>query len=985
MEIVLVAQGLPFGPNTLKHKSLGGSETAALMMAKELKKAGHLVNMFCHLPPAGQADHFQSGALCEDGVRWIDFEQMGPFIQNTEVDLLIVSRNPDIFSIPHQAKKAVLWCHDLATYKEFLPRLMQHSWNFDEIWTVSEFHKNQIHEITGYPKKNIRATRNGIVDFKVKPKKIRKAKSLLYAARPERGLENLVRPGGIMEKLPKFHLEVCMYANYPEHMMPYYNQLWTWADALPNVTLLGPKTQKELRQIMSRTWMYIYPTNFEEVSCILARECMEQGLPFLTTKVAALPETLGNCGLYYDCKKEDIGSDAFCNGFAQRVQDIWYGYDFERFPEQASGPHKGPYEWAEANLKSLARLDLYWPEVAEQWISWANPPTPSDYSMIRSMIEDSDIIPAIAYLNTITEKGKGVKKLEAELEHLYPFLFGKETFAEYYDRCYRDLEDAKNDGKGARPNPVTQTNMRYTQRFGQIALHLSKLPEGSKVFDYGCAEGTILLNLATLYPQHQFYGVDFVHSNVMLCKKYAKELKLTNAQFEHGSADKMPFGGGFDAVICSEVLEHVEKPWELMLQVEKQAKIGGKCIITVPQGPWEANGLYDKVQWHWRNHIWHINKEMIRTMFRGKQNMSMSSLTDGFAADGRALGHLCLAYDADHKNLHKVDALEKAKNHRCRQTLAVCLIAKNEEANILKCLNSIQREAHIVQVALAKSSDHTEEYLNVWAEEHPWIDFRIVKVPDIEVKKFGFDDARNESIKDVDADWIFWIDADEYLSGAILPHLKNNCFDSYALHQHHFTCDPRGAPAQLDKPARLFRNNIGFKFYGKVHEHAEIKFNEGPGFTMIMHTTDIGHTGYVNETVRRERFNRNYPLLEWDQKTYPERKLGKYLWLRDMIHRMRLIHQQGNTHEARRLAEDAILFYKENVEVFKGVGNNQALSYFSEAMAYTGKGMPVAITLNIEGHQASYEGIFEDTEQAFELGKAAIEEEFRKRKSGYWH
>jgi len=50
---------------------------------------------------------------------------------------------------------------------------------------------------------------------------------------------------------------------------------------------------------------------------------------------------------------------------------------------------------------------------------------------------------------------------------------------------------------------------------------------------------------------------------------------------------------------------------------------------------------------------------------------------------------------------------------------------------------------------------------------------------------------------------------------------------------------------------------------------------------------DIGHDGYLTEDIRRKRFDRNYKLLMRDREKYPERRLGKFLKIRDDVHLVR--------------------------------------------------------------------------------------------------
>ena len=221
MEIVIAAGGMPFGPTTLKHKSLGGSETAIIMLSQELKKKGHLLTVFAPLPEPGSPDYHENGENDDHGIRWVHINNYQTYVQNTQVDLLICSRDPRLVAIPAQAKKKVLYCHDIATYRGIALALDQMQWTFDEIWAVSKWYAKQIHEVTGFPMKDIKVIPNGIVPIETIPAP-RSETQLVYASRPERGLANLIREGGIMEQLPEFTLKVAMYDHFPDEMREFY-------------------------------------------------------------------------------------------------------------------------------------------------------------------------------------------------------------------------------------------------------------------------------------------------------------------------------------------------------------------------------------------------------------------------------------------------------------------------------------------------------------------------------------------------------------------------------------------------------------------------------------------------------------------------------------------------------------------------------------------------------------------------------------------
>lgn len=964
MEIVIVSPGMKSGPDTLKFKSLGGSETAAISLAKSLKKRGHIVTLFCNLPDPGEPDHMESGMLGEDGVRYINMEGYGPFITTTEVDLLIVSRGAEGLHLNHQARYSVLWTHDLATITGTLPSLQGSGWNFDEIWCVSEFHRQQYAKVTGYPLDHIRVLPNGINEYDLKDKVfVRDDHVLMYAARPERGLEALVRPGGIMDCLGgAWRLEVAMYANFPPHMKDYYDWLFAMCEQNPKVTFLGPLTQRELRLRLATSGGYAYPTAFEETSCILAQEVMSVGIPFYATNEGALPETLGAYGTFYT---GDSGwnSDDFCQGFADMIRE---NADGSRMAQQV--PSYRTWDEVAGLVDNLfeTRLGRAKPLFSRLW----------------GLIETSDVIPAIALWRAtpISERDSWSAVFMERVEKLYPYLYGRESFADYYERYF-----VREDTKGAR----IRRSMAGNPRFEQIAAEIEKLPAGSHVMDYGCAEGVIILDLANRFRDKQFMGVDFAASNVELCRGYAQEMGLTNVLFCVGNTESsLPSPAiPFDAVICTEVLEHVVEPWTVIGALESKVRPGGRVITTVPMGNWEAIGLYDRGQYWWRAHIWSIDKWMLREMFRDKDGARMVAVPHGSTPEGRALGHIMFCYDADHKPVGPINAVDKANRLRSQETVTACIIT-NSCDSLGKTLKSLNRAVQAIRIGVFGVEDSLliEDTIDEFARKHPWIAVRAFYGPKIEAGKFGFDDARQRSIEGIQTEWALWIDSDEYLSGDISRYLRHNAFDSYSIHQHHFTVDPRGVPASMDKPARLFRMDRGFKFYGKVHEHAEKGENGGPGFCMILADVDIGHTGYVNEGTRQGRFHRNFPLLEWDHELNPNRRLGKFLWLRDIIHRMRYNEIDRNIRAARLLAEEAVSYYLEHWSdgALPGMGGENAFHYYSEALQMLGRGQKIDIVIKIADDNLVLSGVFESADDVKKMVGEHLKGPLEKLKSKYY-
>jgi hypothetical protein len=111
--------------------------------------------------------------------------------------------------------------------------------------------------------------------------------------------------------------------------------------------------------------------------------------------------------------------------------------------------------------------------------------------------------------------------------------------------------------------------------------------------------------------------------------------------------------------------------------------------------------------------------------------------------------------------------------------------------------------------------------------------------------------------------------------------LRPSGFNAYALPQIHYSA----MPAQVlttDFPCRLFRNFRGVKFYGCVHEHPEESPGKAISHTMLSGDIQFLHSGYTDERIRRDRYQRNLPLLFRDVEENPERYLNKFLLLRDL-------------------------------------------------------------------------------------------------------
>ena len=117
MDIVIHSMGMPFNGDTLKTKSLGGSESAAYYQAMELARRGHKVTVFT----TTQEETFTDGVrFCSLG-QPTEAEPLGNafthYAANTPHDVLIIQRHPLAFHRKWASKVNLFQMHDLALHR----------------------------------------------------------------------------------------------------------------------------------------------------------------------------------------------------------------------------------------------------------------------------------------------------------------------------------------------------------------------------------------------------------------------------------------------------------------------------------------------------------------------------------------------------------------------------------------------------------------------------------------------------------------------------------------------------------------------------------------------------------------------------------------------------------------------------------------------------------------------------------------------------
>jgi 2-polyprenyl-3-methyl-5-hydroxy-6-metoxy-1,4-benzoquinol methylase len=107
-----------------------------------------------------------------------------------------------------------------------------------------------------------------------------------------------------------------------------------------------------------------------------------------------------------------------------------------------------------------------------------------------------------------------------------------------------------------------------------------KLPKGSVVLDVGCGNGVISRSLGQL--GYNVLGIDVSEKAI----DKARQLNTyPHVNFKVLSAEQLVAEGKlYDAVICSEVLEHLVHPESLLKTLKQSLSDQGILIVTVPNG-----------------------------------------------------------------------------------------------------------------------------------------------------------------------------------------------------------------------------------------------------------------------------------------------------------------------------------------------------------------------------------------------------------------
>lgn len=149
-------------------------------------------------------------------------------------------------------------------------------------------------------------------------------------------------------------------------------------------------------------------------------------------------------------------------------------------------------------------------------------------------------------------------------------------------------------------------------------------------------------------------------------------------------------------------------------------------------------------------------------------------------------------------------------------TISLCMIVKNEEDTLARCLESVKDIVDEIIIVDTGSTDNTKEIISKYSNrmyEFSWID--------------DFAAARNFSFLQAEMEYILWLDADDILQEDDQKKLKklkeslDPSIDSVSMN-YILEHDSSGNPISSLRRNRLVKREKNYQWHGPVHEHLEV-------------------------------------------------------------------------------------------------------------------------------------------------------------------
>lgn len=187
--------------------------------------------------------------------------------------------------------------------------------------------------------------------------------------------------------------------------------------------------------------------------------------------------------------------------------------------------------------------------------------------------------------------------------------------------------------------------------------------------------------------------------------------------------------------------------------------------------------------------------------------------------------------------------------------ISACLITKNEENNVARCLESYKDIVSEIILVDTGSTDRTVEIAKQFGAKVYYYDWHN-----------DFAAAKNFAIDKAKGKWIIFLDADEYFdskSKAILPRIlkkiDTNKYNAIGCKMINIDTDMNNRIIDSFMTVRIFKNDKNIRYRSNVHEGL---YNKTGGIHVLALYDEIilYHTGYSSSIIKRKA-ERNLKIL----------------------------------------------------------------------------------------------------------------------------
>ncbi len=300
-----------YQPAFLDDEPLGGSQSAMLLVARELSHLGMDVTVI--------GRHFEEGQT-KFGFSSARFDEATPELyEGVDVIVSISQLLPAEWIRLHFGPRCryVAWHHNDSNSPDGRFFRDRNVWrHVDRFVFASHYQASDFVSRFRLPSVRVLVIGNPVPNAFLSlfpqdaPILLEKDENLLvYASAPNRGLERLIRLifPELRKVRPELRLEVHSgfylnqglryVANAGQEMTAGIDALLAEAEQTPGVALSRGIAKQELAQRLKRAMMLVYPTGFRETFCSSVREAMAAGCIVSTTRLGALSETTAGFGV----------------------------------------------------------------------------------------------------------------------------------------------------------------------------------------------------------------------------------------------------------------------------------------------------------------------------------------------------------------------------------------------------------------------------------------------------------------------------------------------------------------------------------------------------------------------------------------------------------------------------------------------------------------------------------------------------------------